>query len=177
MNSIFSVKFISGIFLICVCLSPSLSFAGDIEAPVSNSADGQMLEFENATVLDKKTGLVWMRDDYWQMFKQWVNWYTAGEFVQRMNNRKFAGYTDWRLPTVEEAQTLYNRRKRNLDKDGDKIFIDPIFPQGPGWSTWTSAEKKDKAMVVSYKDEGGSSYQDKVDGTDAFIRLVRKATP
>ena len=107
------------------------------------------------------------------MENKWLNWYTANEYVQRMNNKKFAGYTNWRLPTVKEATSLYNRRKRNIDKDGDKIFIDPIFFKGAGWSTWTSEEKQNKALVVSYKDEGGETYQDKISGTDAFLRPVR----
>jgi hypothetical protein len=108
------------------------------------------------------------------MEHNWVNWYTANEYVQRINNKKFAGYSDWRLPSVEEATTLYERRKRNTDKDGDKIFIDSLFPKGAGWSTWTSDQKQNKAFVVSFKDEGGKSYQDKVAATDAFLRLVRR---
>ena len=107
------------------------------------------------------------------MAHKWVNWYTANEYVQRMNNKKFAGHADWRLPTVKEANSLYERRKRNTDKDGDKIFIDRMFPKGPGWSTWTIEEKQNKALIVSFKDEGGKSYQDKITATDAFLRLVR----
>ena len=116
-----------------------------------------------------------MTQDYWQKEAKWVNWYTANEYAQRMNNKEFAGYRDWRLPSPEEAATLYERRKRNLDKDGDKIFIDSMFPKGAGWSTWTSEEKRNKAVTVSYKDEGGQTYQDKISGVDAFLRLVRKA--
>ena len=81
------------------------------------------------------------------------------------------------MPTAKEAATLYDRRKRNTDKDGDKIFIDSMFPKGAGWGTWTSDEKRNKAIAVSYKDEGGQAYQDKIAGTDAFLRLVRNMTP
>jgi len=141
--------------------------------PIITSSDNRYEGFLDGTILDKKTRLMWMTNDYWQMENKWVNWYTANEYAQRMNNKKFAGYADWRLPTVEEANSLYDRRKRNTDKDGDKIFIDRMFPKGGGWSTWTKEEKQNKAVVVSYKDEGGKSYQDKITATDAFLRLVR----
>ena len=141
--------------------------------PIKISSDKRFEGFANGTILDNKTGLMWMSNDYWQMEHKWVNWYTANEYVQRMNNKKFAGYTDWRLPTVIEARSLYERRKQNTDKDGDKIFIDGMFPHGAGWSTWTREEKQNKALIVSFKDEGGKSYQDKITATDAFLRLVR----
>ena len=141
------------------------------------SSDQRYEKHLDGTILDKKNGLMWMSSDYWQMEHKWVNWYTAKEYVQRMNNKKFAGYNDWRLPSVKEANLLYERRKRNTDKDGDKIFIDNIFPKGAGWSTWTSEDKQNKALIVSFKDEGGKSFQDKVAATDAFLRLVRHAKP
>ena len=146
---------------------------GNDREPVSKSADQRFWDFGDGTVLDTKTNLMWMKLDYWQVEKKWVNWYTAIEFAQRMNNKNFAGYRDWRLPKPEEALVLYDRRKRNTDKDGDKIFIDTIFPKGAGWGTWTSVERGGKAIVVSYKDAGGKAYQDKIKGPDAFLRLVR----
>ena len=148
-------------------------WAEELKKQIAQSADKRFISYSDGTTLDKKTGLLWMTQDYWQREAKWVNWYTANEYAQRMNNKDFAGYRDWRLPTPEEAATLYDRRKRNLDKDGDKIFIDSIFPKGAGWGTWTSAEKRNKAMAVSYKDEGGQAYQDKISGVDAFLRLVR----
>lgn len=141
--------------------------------PVSKSADKRFWDYGDGTILDTQTNLMWMKLDYWQVEKKWVNWYTANEFAQRMNNKNFAGYTDWRLPKAGEARVLYDRRKRNMDKDGDKIFIDTIFPKGSGWGTWTSEDKGSQAIVVSYKDEGGQTYQDKISGSDAFLRLVR----
>lgn len=152
----------------------SIASAEEVKVkPVKISSDKRYEAFANGTLRDTKTGLMWMSNDYWQMEQKWVNWYTANEYAQKMNNKKFAGYGDWRLPTVEEASSLYERRKRNTDKDGDKIFIDTLFPKGSGWSTWTNEEKQNKALVVSFKDEGGKSYQDKITATDAFLRLVR----
>ncbi len=166
-----------GMILLILFFSTSswAEILGD-KKPISHSADKRFTNYADGTILDKKTGLLWMTQDYWQREAKWVNWYTANEYAQRMNNKKFAGYTDWRLPTPEEAIALYDRKKRNVDKDGDKIFIDSMFPKGAGWSTWTSEAKRNKAVVVSFKDEGGQAYQDKISGVDAFLRLVRLVT-
>ena len=165
-----------GMFLLALIFSAN-SWAEGLanQKPIAQSADKRFANYADGTTLDKKTGLLWMTQDYWQREANWVNWYTANEYAQRMNHKSFAGYTDWRLPTPEEAMTLYNRRKRNIDKDGDKIFIDTMFPKGAGWGTWTSEEKRNKAIAVSFKDEGGKAYQDKISGVDAFLRLVRPA--
>lgn len=162
------------LFLLAMVFSaPVLGGDSPGRKAVYKSADNRFLGFGDGTILDQKTGLMWMEKDYWQRENKWVNWYTATEYAQRMNNKKFAGYADWRLPSPEEAQSLYDRRKRNVDKDGDKIYIDRMFPKGPGWSTWTSKDKHGKAIVVSFKDEGGRQFQDKISGVDAFLRLVR----
>ena len=161
------------VFVLMLIFS-SNAFSQSQKIPISESADKRFAKYGNGTILDRKTNLLWMEKDYWQLESKWVNWYTAKEYVQKMNHKNYAGYNDWRMPTAEEAATLYDRRKRNLDKDGDKIFLDSMFPKGAGWGTWTSDEKRNKAIAVSYKDEGGKAYQDKISGVDAFLRLVRK---
>lgn len=169
-------KWIALMFLSALIFS-SNAFSLEQRTPIAESVDKRFAKFGDGTVLDRKTKLLWMEKDYWQLESKWVNWYTAREYAQKMNHKNYAGYQDWRMPTAEEAQTLYDRRKRNTDKDGDKIFLDSMFPKGAGWSTWTSDEKRNKAIAVSYKDEGGKAYQDKISGVDAFLRLVRRATP
>ena len=165
------------ILFLLTLISSSSTFSLGQRAPIQESTDKRFARFGDGTVLDRKTNLLWMAKDYWQLESKWVNWYTAKEYARKMNHKNYAGYQDWRIPTAEEASTLYDRRKRNTDKDGDKIFIDSMFPKGSGWGTWTSDEKRNKAITVSYKDEGGKAYQDKISGVDAFLRLVRKATP
>lgn len=171
-------KWIAGtLMLLLMLIFSSNAFSINQGTPIAESVDKRFARFADGTILDRKTNLLWMEKDYWQLESKWVNWYTAREYAQKMNNKNYAGYEDWRMPTAEEAETLYDRRKRNSDKDGDKIFIDSMFPKGGGWGTWTSDEKRNKAIAVSYKDEGGKAYQDKISGVDAFLRLVRTATP
>jgi len=172
-SRILIVNTVAIVLAILFCVAPVLADNPKNKKVVAQSVDKRFQDFGDGTILDTQSGLMWMKQDYWQREGKWVNWYSANEYVQRMNNKNFAGYSDWRLPTPEEAVTLYERRKRNVDKDGDKIYLDRMFPAGAGWSTWTKKEKKGKAIVVSLKDEGGSFYQDKINGTDAFLRLLR----
>jgi len=172
-SRVWAVKALLVFLAVLMCATPALTNGLKNKKPVAQSADQRFQDFGDGTILDAKTGLMWMKEDTWQREGKWVNWYTANEYAQRMNNKRFAGYSDWRLPTPEEAKTLYERRKRNTDKDGDKIYMDRMFPAGAGWSTWTNKEKSNKAVVVSLKDEGGAIYQDKISGADAFLRLIR----
>ncbi len=122
-------------FILGSLTSQTLAVEENKAPTVVKSSDSRFLDSGDGTIFDSKTKLMWMKEDFWQIKSKWVNWYTATEFSQRTNHKKFAGYSDWRLPTPEEALTLYDRRKRNMDKDGDKIFIDRIFPKGAGWAT------------------------------------------
>ncbi|MBT6408987.1 MAG: DUF1566 domain-containing protein, partial [Nitrospina sp.] len=69
------------------------------QKPIAESVDKRFANYAVGTTLDRKTGLLWMTQDYWQRETKWVNWYTANEYAQRMNHKKFGGYDDWRLPT------------------------------------------------------------------------------
>ncbi len=37
-----------------------------------------------------------------------MNWDNAFKFIEQLNGQKYAGYSDWRLPTKEELETLVN---------------------------------------------------------------------
>jgi serine/threonine-protein kinase len=51
-----------------------------------------------------------------------LTWGEAREYVQKMNGFALAGYTDWRLPTIEELASLLETSWLNGD-----LFIDPVF--------------------------------------------------
>lgn len=62
----------------------------------------------DSVVTDHATGLMWHqsgsgKDMVWSEAKQWI---------KDLNNKGFAGYSDWRLPTVEEAISLLESNKK-----------------------------------------------------------------
>ncbi len=74
----------------------------------------------DGTVTDRVTGLMWQKDGS----LKGVTWAEAKEYVNKLNSDRFAGYSVWRLPTIEELASLMksSRTKGNL-------YIDPIFSE------------------------------------------------
>ena len=66
--------------------------------------DDRFIAYDNGTVLDTKTNLMWTakdngRDIEWQDAKFYCENYHGG------------GYKDWRMPTLDELEGLYDERK------------------------------------------------------------------
>ena len=71
-----------------------------------HNPDGQFDNFlvdnrDGLTVTDKATGLMWQRQGGDIMGIR-----RARSHVAQMNSERFAGFSDWRLPTIEEALSL-----------------------------------------------------------------------
>ncbi|MGR3301478.1 MAG: Lcl C-terminal domain-containing protein [Candidatus Scalindua sp.] len=81
-------------------------------------------------VIDHATGLMWHQNGSDNSMKLNV----AKQWVRDLNSRGHAGYSDWRLPTVEEVASLLEPS----EKDGG-LYIDPIFGNKLEW-IWTGDE-------------------------------------
>ena len=60
----------------------------------------------DGTITDSLTGLLWQKQDSYHDLKKAVNWYDAFDYADRKNNQRFAGHSDWRLPTLTELKSL-----------------------------------------------------------------------
>ena len=40
-----------------------------------------------------------------------MNWHAANEFIMRLNEKNYCGYSDWRLPTDKELESLVDRTR------------------------------------------------------------------
>ena len=78
----------------------------------------------DVVVVDNATGLMWHQGGS----VDWLNWNYAKEWIEDLNSRGYAGYQDWRLPTVEEAASLLESSKKNGD-----LYIDPVFSKHQLW--------------------------------------------
>lgn len=89
---------------------------------------------KNGTVRDDATDLVWEKvGSYYKLTLK-----EAYRYIDGLNRKKFAGRSDWRLPTVEELASLIEKSPQG----NYRLYIDSIFgsEQDGNWldSCWTS---------------------------------------
>jgi hypothetical protein len=138
----------------------SIVFAQAAEEANEIAREGRFIAYENGTVLDTKTGLLWAaKDDGKGMDEQDAKAY--------FENYQGGGYTDWRMPTVDELEAIYDHRTQNkrgyhvtklIDITGDWVWCSEgpdsvtifnfkdgsralAFFEGPGSGTWYSTEE------------------------------------
>ena len=63
---------------------------------------------ENETLTDTKYNLTWTKQDSYQMRNKWCSWKGANNYINWLNEQKFAGFDDWRLPKSQECRNLYD---------------------------------------------------------------------
>ena len=85
---------------------------GDFKNALVDNGDG-------LTVTDKATGLMWQRGGIDIMSTR-----SMRKEVAKLNALKFAGYTDWRLPTMAETLSLLEREKSTNDQYLHRCFSD-----------------------------------------------------
>ena len=135
---------------------------------------GRYLDLGDGTVLDPETGLQWMRCALGQTWDgkacrgeateyQWDSMIRQVEVFNKSGG--YAGYRDWRVPTIEELKTLIVK--------GDKSAIDQqAFPCGAAWF-WSSSPYTDDSYNAwdGYFHYGGVYYTNKANA--GYVRLVR----
>ena len=89
------------------------------------------IDNRDGTVTDDATHLMWQKDGS----PVTMTWAEAKSYAGKLNEESFAGYSDWRIPTVEELASLMESSWKNGD-----LFIDPLFDrtQRHLWSLDTS---------------------------------------
>jgi hypothetical protein len=82
--------------------------------PTEKTRDGSFIAYDNGTVLDTRTNLMWAAEDNGSN----IIWASAKSYCL---NYRGGGYTDWRMPTQDELAGLYD--KANAYKSSDCGFV------------------------------------------------------
>ena len=116
----------------------------------------------DGTILDRATGLMWQQA-HRPVYGRWKD---AQAYVAQLNREWFAGYADWRLPTIEECCSLLTPTREN-----DGLFISPVFTNRM-W-LWTADIKDAKADLIWNANllYGSVYWMDSENGQD--VRAVR----
>ena len=139
-----------------------------------SSEKSRFLKKDDGTIYDSLTSVMWMANDSRLELDKEISYSEAEEYVKEINNKKVGGYSDWRIPTIHEASSIYDKEKLNKDfKDGD-IYLDSVFPVGAANCTWTSSTRGKEAQILFYAN-GCPYWYDKNDKTISHaVRLVRR---
>jgi hypothetical protein len=78
--------------------------------------DDRFIAYEDGTVLDTITDLMWaVKDNGYD-----INWPEAESYCK---NYRGGGYTDWRLPTQDELAGLYDVSKSHVMKGRKNVYL------------------------------------------------------
>ena len=128
----------------------------------------------DSTILDKSTKLMWTRDGRLKVgfLRSAAKWDDATEFVKKLNNQKYGGYSDWRMPTIEELKSLVSyatqrgakngiaefgqdpRRESNANETFSEIGFANVKADIKYWSS-SGASDTSKVKVISMDGYGG----------------------
>jgi hypothetical protein len=133
-------------FATAVLIAPSIR----AQAP---AAGARFVDNGNDTVTDTQTGLMWEKQttavgsgenprDPRDVDNTYTWEYAVGDWIDKMNGRlianvndgSFAGYTDWRVPTMAELQTIVDTAQPTR--------VNPVFGANALAPYWSSSRRE-----------------------------------
>ncbi|TVL96661.1 MAG: hypothetical protein CV087_23430 [Candidatus Brocadia sp. WS118] len=78
-----------------------------------------LYEPKDKVIIDHTTGLMWQQGGS----SDRLTYYKALEYIRQLNQDKLAGFSDWRLPTLEEAMSLMEAKKN----ENNGFYINSLF--------------------------------------------------
>lgn len=137
------------------------------------SSDGRFIDHGDGTITDIRTNLMWTKKDSWNDTGGCMDWNASKSYVSSLNT---GGYSNWRLPTVQELKAIFEKSKNNKNFSGDIIHVDPIFASGGTFWHWSSETVSSlfdsSARLVNFDDGYVSKYGQDI-CVEEGVRAVR----
>ncbi|MBI5192612.1 MAG: DUF1566 domain-containing protein, partial [Nitrospirae bacterium] len=138
---------------------------GEIQAGVAWPSS-RFIDNSDGTVTDNLTGLIWTQDGNAPgpatcSTAVWKTWQDALNYVACLNTNSYLGYSDWRLPNVNELRSMMHVGQSDssvwLNSQGFNNVQSITY-----WSSSSSASYPSNAWVVGlwvgYVGDGGKSF-------------------
>ena len=110
--------------------------------------DGRFIAYDDETVLDRGSGLMWVAKDNGSD----INWQGAKSYCE---NYRGGGYTDWRMPTQDELAGLYDKAEGYKSACGDEAHLTELI-RLTCYFTWASDTRDSGAACFRF---GGGGYR------------------
>jgi hypothetical protein len=145
--------------IILVLIAIALMVPNLSQAANEIKRDGRFIAYNDGTVLDTKTNLMWAAKDNGKR----INWADAKKYCESYRE---GGYTDWRMPTQDELVSLFDRTKPRMvpcDASYDKevIYVATDLIRITCFSPWAQGiegtGRKAAANMVEFE-EGRKGY-------------------
>ncbi|ELF6831859.1 DUF1566 domain-containing protein [Vibrio cholerae] len=161
-------------FTLLIYADQSVNAATCLDSISATTPDSDFILHDDGTVTHKSTDLMWMHCSLGQTWNGsscsgstlTFNWVNA---LSEANSSEFAGFSDWRLPNINELLSLVEERCHAPTINTN------IFPGTPNAFFWTSSpfiSDSGNVIFVSFAD-GAIFRQSKTDSLR--VRLVRDA--
>ncbi len=108
--------------------------------------DGRFIAYDNGTVLDTNTNLMWAAKDNGSN----INWANAKSYCE---NYRGGGYSDWRMPTQDELAGLHDRGKTyksDCGLVGTSVQLTELIRLTCSW-TWALETRDSMAAIFIFE--------------------------
>jgi hypothetical protein len=153
---------------------PTSALVKPASVAVDNWQTIDRYQVKDGLVKDTVTGLMWMRCSLGQI---WNGSTCQGEVkkykwdeAMKQNNSSYAGFNDWRVPTIQELKSLvYCSSGKTIEAKSERAsicdgeFVKPTilqvaFPKTPEALTWSSSPYNDRSSWAVSFSAGGEWY-------------------
>ena len=131
----------------------------------------RVLKLEN-----REKTLVWKDENtklYWEIKEDrdsLLTYFQAQKYIELLNLRKYGGFSDWKIPTKEELETIF-------DLEDQPFILKPLLPNIPIKFKpifWSATEDKDRKSLkwVAYFNHGYGDF--KYQSQKYYLMATRK---
>jgi hypothetical protein len=117
-------------------LPPEPKYSPSVPKPNEIGRNGRFMPYDNGTVKDTRTGLMWAAKDNGED----INWQDAKKYCQSYRG---GAYTDWRMPSEKELATIYDPNRSTQFRTSGSINVTA------NW-VWGSETTGSKAAVFDF---------------------------